>query len=179
MRWVATREGRNDILVEVGVFVDFKKSTFLKSKIQSGTVEETSLVHKALFDDVKTACLSVLGEVDPSIGTGLHAPEVSKQVDPTGSQSDLADLKSTVLQSISKHMIRDRGVIVLSSAIIVICVMIAFMRPGGGNPVSTASENVLAGEIATLRDRIQNLEGEIMNVQQTLREIIDLLKQNQ
>jgi len=41
VRWVARREGENDILVEVGVFVDFKKNTFLKAKIRSGTIEES------------------------------------------------------------------------------------------------------------------------------------------
>jgi hypothetical protein len=63
VRWVARREHQNDIAVEVGVFVDFKKSTFLKNKIKSGTIEETTPVHKNLFENVKAACLAA-GEGD-------------------------------------------------------------------------------------------------------------------
>jgi len=41
VRWVARRQGSDDILIEVGVFVDFKKNTFLKAKIRAGTIEES------------------------------------------------------------------------------------------------------------------------------------------
>lgn len=40
VRWVARRFGANDINVQVGLFVNFKKNTFLKAKIRSGTIEE-------------------------------------------------------------------------------------------------------------------------------------------
>jgi hypothetical protein len=42
VRWVARREGTQDIQVDVGVFVDFRKSTILKSKIQAGTLDEST-----------------------------------------------------------------------------------------------------------------------------------------
>jgi hypothetical protein len=42
VRWVARREGTQDMQVDVGVFVDFQKSTILKSKIQAGTLEEST-----------------------------------------------------------------------------------------------------------------------------------------
>jgi VAD1 Analog of StAR-related lipid transfer domain len=41
VRWVARREGADDVQVEVGVVVDFQKSTLLRSKIQAGTIEES------------------------------------------------------------------------------------------------------------------------------------------
>jgi hypothetical protein len=56
MRWVATRTGTNDALVQVGLFVNFKKTTMLKSQIKSGTIAETKHVHLRLFDAVKRAC---------------------------------------------------------------------------------------------------------------------------
>lgn len=56
MRWVATRMGTNDAQVQVGLFVNFKKSTMMKSQIKSGTITETKSVHLRLFDAVKKAC---------------------------------------------------------------------------------------------------------------------------
>ncbi len=58
MRWVATRSGRNDVTVKVGLFVNFKKTTMMKSQIKSGTITETKSVHLRLFDAVKRACTS-------------------------------------------------------------------------------------------------------------------------
>ena len=56
MRWVVTRKGTKDALVQVGLFVNFKKTTMLKSQIKSGTIAETKHVHLRLFDAVKRAC---------------------------------------------------------------------------------------------------------------------------
>jgi hypothetical protein len=58
MRWVATRKGTNNVHVQVGLFVVFKKNTMLKSQIKSGTIAETKNVHLRLFDAVKKACVS-------------------------------------------------------------------------------------------------------------------------
>ena len=56
MRWVATRVGSNDSLIQVGLFVNFKKNTMLKSQIKSGTITETKNVHLRLFNAVKKVC---------------------------------------------------------------------------------------------------------------------------
>ena len=56
MRWIATRMGRNDVMVKVGLFVNFKKYSMMQSQIRSGTVTETKSVHLRLFDAVKKAC---------------------------------------------------------------------------------------------------------------------------
>ena len=58
MRWIATRIGRKDVMVKVGLFVNFKKTTMMKSQIKSGTTIETKNVHLRLFDAVKRACMS-------------------------------------------------------------------------------------------------------------------------
>jgi len=56
MRWIATRTGRKDVMVKLGLFVNFKKSTMMKSQIKSGTITETKSVQMRLFDAVKKAC---------------------------------------------------------------------------------------------------------------------------
>ena len=65
MRWIATRKGKNDALIQVGLFVNFKKATMLKSQIKTGTISETKNVHTRLFEAVKRACTnSEEGESD-------------------------------------------------------------------------------------------------------------------
>jgi len=44
--------------IKVGLEVDFKKSTLLKSQIRSGTISETKNVHHRMFDAVKRVCQS-------------------------------------------------------------------------------------------------------------------------
>lgn len=42
VRWVARRQGTNDIQIDVGLFVDFRRNVgLLKGKIRSGTIEES------------------------------------------------------------------------------------------------------------------------------------------
>lgn len=60
VRWVARKESASSIRIEVGVFVDFLKSTIMKGRIDSGATAETTAMHKKLFDDVKVACLKAV-----------------------------------------------------------------------------------------------------------------------
>ncbi|GMH87157.1 hypothetical protein TrST_g6221 [Triparma strigata] len=66
VRWVATNVADKVIEVEVGVAVDFKKSSMFKGQIKSGTEEETGSIHRSLFESMKTK----VGEtaVDPDTG---------------------------------------------------------------------------------------------------------------
>lgn len=56
MRWVARRHGDNDLDVKVGLEVDFKKNTMLKSQIKAGTLAETTNVHVRMFDAIRRLC---------------------------------------------------------------------------------------------------------------------------
>lgn len=81
VRWVATREGENDIKVECGIFVDFKKKTYLKSKIQSGTIEESTPVHKSWFQVIQKECLAAGGvEAEENID---EEPTTQKEPQPS------------------------------------------------------------------------------------------------
>lgn len=61
VRWIASRKGKKDVTIDVGLFVDFLKTTMLTSKIKSGTISETKNVHSRLFEAVRSTC-SVPGE---------------------------------------------------------------------------------------------------------------------
>jgi hypothetical protein len=62
VRWFARRSGSRDIHVDIGVVVDFKKSTMFASKIRAGTITETTPVHHAVFERAKAVCLEAGGE---------------------------------------------------------------------------------------------------------------------
>mmetsp|Transcript_4784 Transcript_4784/g.6216 ORF Transcript_4784/g.6216 Transcript_4784/m.6216 type:complete len:435 (+) Transcript_4784:78-1382(+) len=57
IRWVVTRLGEKDELsIQVGLFVNFVKQTVLAAKIRSGTTEETTKTQLSLFEAAKMAC---------------------------------------------------------------------------------------------------------------------------
>merc|ERR1712238_117323 len=56
IRWIARRDGVDDLHVEVGFFVDFTKYSILGKKIKSSTAVEVTSVHAALFQACKEVC---------------------------------------------------------------------------------------------------------------------------
>ncbi|KAG7355765.1 protein of unknown function DUF4782 containing protein [Nitzschia inconspicua] len=84
MRWVATRQGNNDVKIEVGLFVLFKKNTMLKNQIKSGTISETKNVHLRLFNAVKKAC------AEPGAATTAE-PEDEEELQDVKIETDIRD----------------------------------------------------------------------------------------
>ncbi len=72
MRWVARRHGTNDLDIEVGLEVDFKKSTMLRSTIKAGTIDETTNVHVRMFDAIKKVCGSKKDSGDHSVAESVQ-----------------------------------------------------------------------------------------------------------
>mmetsp|Transcript_1981 Transcript_1981/g.3031 ORF Transcript_1981/g.3031 Transcript_1981/m.3031 type:complete len:349 (+) Transcript_1981:60-1106(+) len=64
IRWVATRVGRNNLRIQVGVFVVFSKSNILASKIRSKTISSTTEMQSSLMTCMKEACRADGGEYD-------------------------------------------------------------------------------------------------------------------
>lgn len=58
VRWVALREGTDDIKVECGLFVNFKKNTMFKKQIQTGTIEESTPAYVDLFKMIQAVCVA-------------------------------------------------------------------------------------------------------------------------
>ena len=86
VRWVARRAGK-DLVIDVGVFVDFKKSTVLKAKIQSGTITETKPIHFSLFDAAKEAC-----------GAGDDGEDEDEKTDEKETKGDSKSMAIRILQ---------------------------------------------------------------------------------
>mmetsp|Transcript_30233 Transcript_30233/g.60081 ORF Transcript_30233/g.60081 Transcript_30233/m.60081 type:complete len:420 (-) Transcript_30233:30-1289(-) len=68
VRWVATNVADKVIEIEVGVAVDFKKSSMFKGQIRSGTEEETGAIHMSLFEEMKRR----VGEMAAEAGEELE-----------------------------------------------------------------------------------------------------------
>lgn len=56
LRWVGTRVGQNDLLLQLGLYVLFKKSVLVAGQIRSATREETIETQLQLFETMKEAC---------------------------------------------------------------------------------------------------------------------------
>lgn len=92
MRWVATRKGTNNVHVQVGLFVVFKKNTMLKSQIKSGTIAETKNVHLRLFEAVKKACVD---SEDVQLGNQDSKDEGEEDVDDDNDDNDETEITKT------------------------------------------------------------------------------------
>jgi hypothetical protein len=166
VRWAARRHGKRDIIVEVGVEVDFKKSTLLKSKIRNSTIEETIPVHKDLFATVKAACAAASGEAAPEEET----ENIEEAIDLVGSKGEatLLDISS----------FGDYNIVVQCGALALLFIMwrlYSWFLSGGE---SNAGPELSPGDIAALSSRIGKLEAEIKAIHNTLDEILSLLKAN-
>jgi len=170
IRWVARREADRDLRIDVGVEVNFKKSTFLKSKIRAGTIEETAPVHKDLFQAASRACANAIRggageEVEQESDEDVATPGIDESDTKTISQ--LHDLSSdSYIYTIS-----------LCGALLLLLFLWRFLRrePGIDDVVELSASTILAEEIATLGSRIDSLEVEIKAFRSTLEEVLLVL----
>lgn len=165
VRWVARREGVDDILVQVGVFVDFKKNTFLKSKIRSGTIEETAPVHRTLFESAQAACIAAGGEKPSENDETLVLIEATAK----GNQTDI----SRGLQKNNFFIFACCGLVL---ALITWRIFIAHVRQG--NPAFEA-DSLASSDVTSLGHRMNSLEVEIKAMHETLKEILEVIKTQQ
>ena len=153
VRWVARRED-SDLAVECGVTVDFKKSTFLKSKISSGTIEETTPVQRNLFETMRLVCAAASGEaLDDTDDETSKAVEVEKP-------------KSSMFSD---------PVAVCGCGMLVILVLVwKLVASYAISQVPASSLDVGYGEVLS---RMNRLENEVLEMRHTLNEILLLLKE--
>jgi hypothetical protein len=167
MRWVARRKGSNDIQIEVGLFVDFKKATMLKSQIKAGTISETKNVHMRLFEAATKAC-SVAGkdvdDVDDSMPIEDEIYTEEQKVEEAPPTSFLGRLSSLPL---TKH------IVILGAAAVAMPVAWTFMSYlfGGGR-----STSLPAHEIAQLYERIGDLQTDVKALKESMDVLVALMK---
>jgi hypothetical protein len=160
VRWVARREGSNNVKVDVGVFVDFRKSTFLKKQITAGTIAETKPVHVSLFDAAKRACVAaskgITGEIEEEKKEDLAQIEIEASVDVQ---------KPTLFD---KDTLRNLGTLFIAF-LVLRWAGLFFSR-------WSRTDQVSADEVSRLYERIDDLEAELRGIREALEEVLTILR---
>lgn len=163
MRWVARRIGNNDVQVDVGLFVLFKKSTMLKNQIKSGTISETRNVHLRLFDAVKRAC-SVPGATESDVGGDVEEADETETSTPP--QKGPLNKLGSMLGIESSD----------SSTAIMIAVAVGTLFFLGRVVVNSLFGNA-GSDIQRLESRIDELQDDVRALKQSIEIMIELLKE--
>jgi len=157
VRWVALREGANDIKIECGLVVDFKKKTFLKSKIQSGTLEESTPVHKSFFQQMQSACVAA-GGVQAT--EEVEEPVVAK---PKKSGYQM------VLETVQDNQQYIHIAAIIGSLFLILLWRIFFSQKAPAPANHTEIELVLS--------RVDELEAKLDLLQQTINDLVETLQE--
>ena len=168
VRWVARRIGARDIHVEVGVFVNFKKSTMFAKKIKAGTLDETKPVHHKLFETAKAICMKEGGEAASGAEKeGEEDEEEEKLEIKVESKNEILAILSS-----AKDIIIPNKLLLLAGIAGFIFLRLATSLFGGGG-VSTSIDDA-----ATLNRRIDELHDEMKEIRQILDTILEILKES-
>jgi hypothetical protein len=159
MRWSARRKGTNDVMVDIGLHVEFKKNTLLKKQIKSGTIAETTPIHGRLFDEARKVC---------SIG-GEGGVEPEEEEETAIVQKEEKGMLGVVLEMlpIDKNALFGAAG---AAAIFLAWKSFSFLLFRGQRTSS-------AGYAADLHGRIDQLQVEVRLVQESVNQILDLLKE--
>ena len=172
VRWVARRAGK-DLVIDVGVFVEFKKATMLKAKIQSGTITETKPIHFSLFDAAKEACgAGDDGEDDEDEDKAAKLSLLKTLVTSAPVQamvSKIANAASSALQNIYVRVILAASFVVLA---ILVPGWILSLLPT--SPLSHGHGNADAFEenMAALKEKTDILSQEMSELRAVLFEVL-------
>lgn len=160
MRWSARRKGTNDVIVDVGLHVEFKKNTLLKKQIKSGTIAETTPIHSRLFDEARKVC---------SIG-GEGAVEPEEEEEKAIVQKEEKGMLEVLLEMlpIDKNALFGAAG---AAAIFLAWKSFSFLFFRGKRTSS-------AGDDTDLHGRIDQLQAEVRLVQASVDQILALLKEN-
>ena len=170
VRYVATRDG-NDIKYECGLFVDFRKSTFLKRQIQSGTIEESTPVYRNFFKMVHAACIEAKGGDAAEAAAEAEAEEVEEE-DAAATEA-AADLFQNTVSQVKENPLMVGAIVFVILAIVVRRMFSSPVVPGA--IPDEAPE--LQFEMDLIIGRMDKMEDQMARLQSTLDEVLFLLKQ--
>ena len=152
VRWVATRKGERDALIEVGLFVDFRKSTMLKRQIREGTLSETKNVHNRLFEAVRSACT----------GVELTEPEVEDEKREDKKTNPVVLAQFMALLSTLPH-----GKEVFIFVVFFILMRLSSFLFGGRN-----------SDVQLLLSKVDELQNEVLYLKESINLIVSALEAN-
>jgi len=165
MRWVASRKGTNNVHVQVGLFVVFKKNTMLKSQIKAGTIAETKNVHVRLFDAVNKVCVGCNGDRPDKEDS---EDEGDKSIEEE--ENEIIKTEQNLLDRLRQNF---TGSLDLSSSSICM-VAILFV---GGLLIRAIFGTDDRSDTQRLENRIQELQSDVRALRMSIESISDLLKE--
>jgi len=165
MRWVALRKGTNNVHVQVGLFVVFKKNTMLKSQIKAGTIAETKNVHVRLFDAVNKVC----------VGSKCDRPDKEDSEDEgeegvEEEENEITKSEQNLLDRLRQNFTGSLDL--FPSSVCVVAILFA-----GGFLIRAIFETDGQSDTQRLENRIQELHSEVRALHISIESISDLLKE--
>jgi len=177
VRWVGTVASAGVIRVEVGLFIDFKKSSILNSKIRSATLSETTVTHQNLFEAIKLACKRSrpdINEEEEEEDEEIDEKEID--VDSSSSKVKLQakywaeKLEATVDSSI-KYSLQYRTYIRI--AIVCAFVLVVILRCVVYFNDSQNARDDLSMQVQLLLEEVKSLKSELREMKRTTEKILE------
>ena len=169
MRWVARRQGLNDLDIKVGLEVHFKKSTMLKSQIKSGTVAETKNVHIRMFNMIKRICQTASDSADVTVDGSMSDVEQQQQEEEAIERPGLFSRVGSGFLAIPIN----GNFLLFATVTLAYPLVFNFFSALLGAPAISMSE------AQRLSLQIQELRVEVRDLKATLDDAIKLLKRNE
>ena len=177
VRWVAHREGMNDVKVEIGVFVDFRKATIFASKIKQGTLTETTPIHASLFAVIKAECANENGEPGEIDTGGDDDGDIAEVVKYEITTDDKGGIR---LLGVSLDSIRQGGQSLVKGALagdttvlVVACIFIVCLLGLFGIAKRAWSPLKISPSVGV---SIEHLSMKIDNLQEEMKQLHDTMK---
>ena len=180
VRWVAHREGMNDVKVEIGVFVDFRKATIFASKIKQGTLTETTPIHASLFAVIKAECANEngeSGEIDTGGDDDGDIAEVVKYEITTDDKGGIRLLGVSLdsirqgVQSLVKGAVAGDTTVLVVACIFIVCLLGLFgIAKRAWSPLKISPS--VGVSIEHLSMKIDNLQEEMKQLHDTMKSLV-------
>eukprot|EP00980_Cylindrotheca_fusiformis_P023807 scaffold11032_cov122-Cylindrotheca_fusiformis.AAC.8 len=170
VRWVATRKGKKDVKIQVGLFVDMLKTSMLTSKIKAGVVTETKSIHNRLFEAVRVAC-SVPGE-------DLESDPEDEADDLNTSDAPMSDKKGgngivAVLIKMFQSLSFGTKIVLVAACPGILYLLLKFSPLGKRN-----NPSISPGDLEELIRQINEMRGEMKELQKSVDAIKTSMREN-
>jgi len=182
VRWVARRIDQNDIQIDVGAFVNFKKSSMFTKQIRTGTMTETKPLHLHLFEHVKKACAadSPAGEEDTEeeeVDESLDTKETEEATNPlTQIQDAIKKLWSFACEFGNE---RDVMQLVPIMAAGVMFILWLSWRKSSSHVDGEDTRVVSHSEMVHLSNRMDELSTDIKEMKELLEKVLGTMQDSQ
>uniref|UniRef100_A0A6U1PIV5 VASt domain-containing protein n=1 Tax=Cyclophora tenuis TaxID=216820 RepID=A0A6U1PIV5_CYCTE len=172
IRWVARRVGVNDLSIEVGLFVDFKKSTMFAKQIRSGTVVETKPIHLKLLEKAIQVCSGT--EVVNSENVGTTEDAILAEDTSTKENSVLDNVQVIALRVMKQ--ISEGDPVTLGVTFLFVFLMFRWLMAAPPPAETVLTDDTQTLEVIELRRQVADLQAEVQLMHDTIKNLVEAVK---